>query len=77
MQRTWLKERRVRARLNCKDMADKVGVSESYYYMLEAGDRQQNMDMDTALRIAKALDTEWQEIFREEIEYERNRAHSA
>ena len=75
--RTWLKKRRVEAGISCKEMAEKLDFSESYYYMLEAGKRQKNMGMETALKIAKALDAEWQSVFKEEVEYERDRAHSA
>ena len=75
--RTWLKKRRVEAGLSCKEMASKIGVTESYFYMLEEGIRQKKMDIGTALKLAKALDAEWQSVFEEEMQYERDRAHSA
>ena len=75
--RTWLKKRRVEAGLSCKEMASKIGVTESYFYMLEEGIRQKKMDIGTALKLAKALDAEWQSVFEEEMRYERDRAHSA
>ena len=75
--RTWLKKRRVEAGLSCKEMASKIGVTESYFYMLEQGIRQKKMDIGTALKLAKALDAEWQSVFEEEMQYERDRAHSA
>jgi Predicted transcriptional regulators len=53
--RDWLKEARKKEGLTMKALGEKLGVSESYYCMIENGARQIRMDMALAARISKEL----------------------
>ena len=54
--REWLKDARTERGLTCKQVATRMGISEVYYFLIEKGERQQNMDIWTAQKLAKALD---------------------
>lgn len=66
--RLWLKEARTTQRLTMKQMADAIGVTESYYSMIESGKRQKKMDMSIAIRIGNVLGMSLDEIVRKEAE---------
>ena len=51
--RAWLKNLRIEKNLSMKQMADKLGISESYYCSIENGYRQRNMDISLAAKISK------------------------
>ena len=54
--RSWLKTLRVARGLTLKDVGTKLGISESYYCSIEAGTRQQNMDIMLAAGIASIFE---------------------
>lgn len=60
--REWLKDARLQQRLTQKQMADAIGVTESYYCMIEGGDRQKKMDVTLAIKIGNVLGLSLQEI---------------
>lgn len=66
--RGWLKESRLKNGLTMKEMADKIGIGESYYSMIESGKRAQKMDVTLVLRLSHALGISTKQI----IEYENN-----
>ncbi len=66
--RTWLKEERVKQRLTQKQVADAIGVTESFYSLVEADKRQKKMDITLAVRLANVLGMEVNEIVRREAE---------
>lgn len=76
MDRTWLKELREERGLTCKDVADRVGISESYYWLIENGKRQTSMDVQICKRLSEALNVDFGIIITQEVEYARNRAES-
>lgn len=43
--RDWLKEKRKEAGLTMAQMANKLNVTESYYSLIESGERQKKMDI--------------------------------
>lgn len=71
--RTWLKEERVKQRLTQKQVADAIGVTESFYSLVEANKRQKKMDITLAARLANVLGMEVNEIVRKEAENESHR----
>ena len=60
--RDWLKEARTQQRLTMKQMADAIGVTESYYSMIESGNRQKKMDVSLAIKLGNVLGLSLQEI---------------
>ena len=60
--RDWLRAKRTEAGLTMKEMGDKLGISESYYSMIESGDRQKKMDVTLAAGLSAALNMPIAEI---------------
>jgi putative transcriptional regulator len=63
MKRQWLKNERVNRNLTLCQVSEKIGISESYYSLIESGDR--NVPVKTARKIANALGFEWTRFFDE------------
>ena len=55
--RTWLKELRISRNMTQKEMAQKMGITEAYYALIENGQRQKKMDVTILAGIAKATGT--------------------
>ena len=53
--RDWMKRARIDAGLTMKETAEKIGVSESYYSMIESGNRQKGMDLSLAQKLSEAF----------------------
>ena len=53
--RTWLKDARKEAGLTCKEMGNRLGISEAMYFRIETGERQPNMSLETAVKISRIL----------------------
>ena len=64
--RGWLKTSREAKSMTQKSLAEKLGVSESYYCAIENGQRQKNMDLMLAAGISAALGIPVAEIMAEE-----------
>jgi transcriptional regulator with XRE-family HTH domain len=43
--REWLRNIRMEKKMTMKEVAEQLGISESYYCAIENGDRQKNMDV--------------------------------
>ncbi len=54
--REWLRNLRIEKNLTMKAMAEKLGISESYYCAIENGERQKKMDMLLASGLATILE---------------------
>lgn len=52
MQREWLKEKRIGSGFTMAQMASKLDITESYYSLIEAGERQKKMDVALASKLA-------------------------
>lgn len=50
--RDWLKDARMQKNLTMKQAADNLGISESYYSMIENGDRQKTLDLSMAQKLS-------------------------
>lgn len=53
--RDWLKNLRIEKKLTMKELASKLGISESYYCAIENGERQKNMDVTLLAGLSAAL----------------------
>lgn len=56
-----LKEERIRHKLSVEDIADSLGISESFYYKIESGIR--NPTIDLAKKIAKIFNLNVDDLF--------------
>ena len=53
--RDWLKQCRVNRGLTMKDMSKRLDISESYYSLIESGDRQKKLDIMLAMKLSAVL----------------------
>lgn len=68
--RNWLKEKRLAKGMTMRDMSEKLGISESYYSMIESGDRQKKMDVTLVAGLSVALGMQITEIIERDAECE-------
>lgn len=54
--RDWLRQARLEKGLKMKEVGETLGIFESYYCAIEAGDRQQRMDLMIAAGLSAILD---------------------
>ena len=62
MARTWLKDARIKAGKTMADMGAELGISESYYSYIEAGERQKQMDLTLVAKLSKIFSISIQQI---------------
>lgn len=54
--REWLKKLRVEKEMTMSEMAEKLGISESYYCLIENGERQKRMDISLISKLSNVLE---------------------
>ncbi len=54
--REWMGQTRKNCNLTMKEVSEKLGISESYYSMIERGERQQALDVSFAYKLANIFD---------------------
>lgn len=64
--RVWLRKLRTERGLTMKNVADRLGISESYYCEIENGNRQKKMDLILASGLAVILEIPVAEIVEKE-----------
>jgi len=64
--RDWLKEKRVESGYTMAQMASKLEITESYYSMIESGERQKKMDVALAAKLSAVLDLPLKKIVENE-----------
>lgn len=64
----WLKQKRTEQRLTGAELAQKVGISESYYFLIESGKRQNPMTASVIAGFAKALNIDQAKILDWELQ---------
>lgn len=69
--RCYLRSRRMKINSTMNDMAKKLDISESYYSLIENGDRQTDMSLSIMEKLAKAFGVSVQTIVKEEMKYKR------
>lgn len=67
--RRYLKDLRVEAKMTQIQLANKLDVSESYYSLIENGERQKNMSIGLLSKIANALNISADRILKLETEW--------
>lgn len=60
--RDWLKQARVKKQLTMKQAADQIGISESYYFLIEQGERKKNLDLALAQKLCEVFGFTVQQI---------------
>lgn len=50
--RDWLRDKRTEKSLTMAQMAKRLDITESYYSLIENGERQKKMDIDLACKLA-------------------------
>lgn len=66
--RDWLKEKRVEKNLTQDQMAEQLGISLSYYNLIENGERQKKMDLSIANQLSAILGMTLKQIIEKEGE---------
>lgn len=64
--RSWLKKIREGLGMSTYEAAEASGVSQSFYFAVEAGKRGNKLPVPTAKKIAAALGFEWTKFYEEE-----------
>lgn len=54
--RSWLKDLRLNRELSQQNVADKLEITQQYYNMIENGERQSKMTIETAQKLATVFD---------------------
>lgn len=54
--RDWLKAKRIEKGLTMAQLSSKLNITESYYSLIEAGERQKKMDIVLVVRLSEALE---------------------
>lgn len=60
--RDWLKDARSEKQLTMKQAADQLGISESYYFLIERGERKQNLDLALVKKLGDVFGFSVQQI---------------
>lgn len=61
--REWLKEKRTERGLTMKQMAAQLDITESYYSLIEGGERQKKMDISLAIKLSEVLEMPAERVF--------------
>lgn len=67
--RKWLAE--LRGNMTKREVSRKMKISESYYNLIEKGERQSEMDLITAEKLSLALNVPLNKIIKEELKYKK------
>lgn len=66
--RDWLKKKRLEHGLTQKQVAEKIGLKESYYAHIEKGDRKKKMDAQLVKKLSDLFAIPMEEIVELEME---------
>lgn len=69
--RSYLKSCRENMNITMKQMGEKINISESYYFLIENGERQKDMSLSLMEKLAGAFNLPLDEIIKAEKEYQR------
>ena len=67
--RIWLRELRVKKLLSQKEIGRQLNISESYYNLIENGERQKKMSLSILLKLSRILDIPIQTLIGLESDY--------
>ena len=54
--RKWLRDLREASRMSQQTVAERIGISQNYYCMIESGERQSKMTIEMAKKLAEAFE---------------------
>ncbi len=60
--RDWMKDARSKTGKTMAEVAETLGISESYYCLIEAGERQKKMDITLVTKLSKIFSLSIQQI---------------
>ncbi len=66
--REWMWQARKNRNLTIKEVSEKLGISESYYSMIERGERQRALDVSFAYKLANIFDLSLDNIVKMECD---------
>lgn len=64
--RTWLKELRRTSKMSQQNVADILGITQQYYNLIESGERQSKMSIETAQKLAAVFDVPFEYVLEKE-----------
>lgn len=64
--RSWLKKIREEAKITQEAVAERAGISGTYFNMIERGERGNPLKVDTAKAIAAALGFDWTRFYEQD-----------
>ncbi len=64
--RLWMKEARMKCGFTMKEAGRKLGISESYYSLIESGNRKKDIDIRLAKKIAELFGLTLEQVIMEE-----------
>ena len=64
--REWLKKLREKTNMSQQNIAEKIGISQNYYSMIESGERQSKMTLDMANKLAEVFGVPIADILEQE-----------
>lgn len=67
--RYWLKELRESSKLSQQQVAEKLKITRQYYQQIEAGDRQQKMDITLSAKLSELFNVSISDIVKFEKEF--------
>ena len=65
--RSWLAQKRKEIGLTMKQMGDALDISESYYCLIENGERQKNMEITIVTKLSSILSIPVEDIIENEL----------
>lgn len=66
--RQWLKNIRETKGISQQNVAEKVGITRQYYQLIEAGERQQKMDITLIAKLSQVLGVSMNQIIDNEMQ---------
>lgn len=68
--REFLRDLRKESKLSQDDIAKRMGLTQSFYSMIETGERVERMNLDMAIKLANTLGIDSGEFIKHELEWE-------
>lgn len=69
--REFLRDLRKERKLSQDDIAKRMGLTQSFYSMIETGERVERMNLEMAIKLANVLGIDSADFIKREMEWER------
>lgn len=70
--REFLRDLRKERKLSQDDIAKRMGLTQSFYSMIETGERVERMNLEMAIKLANVLGIDSADFIKREMEWERD-----